>query len=93
MKNAGEAIVTVLLAIIGVAVVAILISNNAQTVNVLNAAFGGLSSLLQVVITPVTSGASQSTTTTTAPANATSNLFGNTLLGLGTGTGIGTNAG
>lgn len=53
MNNLVAGTVTVLLAIVGVAVLAVLVSNNAQTSNVLQAGFGGLTNFLNAATGPV----------------------------------------
>lgn len=49
-------IVTVLVALIGVAIVAVLVSGNAQTANVLNAGGSAFSGILGTALGPVTGG-------------------------------------
>lgn len=52
----GDSIVTVLLAIIGVAVVAVLVSKQAQTGSVLGAGGGAIAQALGCALSPVTGG-------------------------------------
>ena len=52
--------VSVFTAIIGVAIVAVILSKNAATGSVIQAATGGLGSLLQIAVSPITSGNSAS---------------------------------
>lgn len=54
MNDAGEKIVGIIGAIIGLAVLAIIISARANTANVLASFFGGLSNLVGVAISPIT---------------------------------------
>lgn len=54
MNSAGEKIGAVVAAIIGVAVLAIVVSAQANTVNVLSAFFGGVANLIAVAISPIT---------------------------------------
>lgn len=54
MNDAGEKIVGIIGAIIGLAVLAIVISARANTANVLASFFGGLSNLVGVAISPIT---------------------------------------
>jgi hypothetical protein len=54
MSDIGEKIAGIIGAIIGLAVLAIVISNTANTANVLSSFFGGLSNLIGVAISPVT---------------------------------------
>lgn len=53
-----NSIVTVLVAIIGVAIVAVLVSRNAQTGQVISAASTGFSGALGTALSPVTGGGS-----------------------------------
>lgn len=50
--------VVVLTGIIGVAIIAVLVSKNAQTPAVLNSLFGGVSKTLGTAVSPVTGGGS-----------------------------------
>ena len=59
MNNVIEPIVTIVTAIIGVALVATLVSNNAQTGNVLSAFGGMISNMLSAATGPVTGQAAQ----------------------------------
>jgi uncharacterized membrane protein YbjE (DUF340 family) len=52
------AIVTVLTAIIGVAIIAVLISKQAATTSVINAGASGFSSILKTALSPVTGSSS-----------------------------------
>lgn len=58
MGGALTAIVTVLTAIVGVAIVAVLVAPNARTSNVIDSTFGGLGSALRAATGPVTGAAS-----------------------------------
>jgi hypothetical protein len=53
-ENVGETIAAGVAAIIGLAVIALLVSQRANTANVIGAAAGGLSNLIGVAISPVT---------------------------------------
>jgi hypothetical protein len=53
MGKIGEQIVVVLLAIVGVAVVAVILSKNANTSNVIAAAGSGFSQALGAALSPV----------------------------------------
>ncbi|WWT37750.1 membrane DNA delivery [Enterobacteria phage PRDsepia] len=55
-------IVTVLTAIIGVAILATLVSNRANTANVIKAGAGGFSNMLGTALSPVTGGSGFSMT-------------------------------
>jgi hypothetical protein len=67
MNSFLTSMVTVLTAIIGVAIVAVLVSRNAQTPQVLNSFWGGFSGALQTATGPVTGGQ--------GPATLTNNSF------------------
>lgn len=54
MGNFGESVVTIATAIIGVAILAVLVSRNAATVDVINATGGAFSSAINVATGPVT---------------------------------------
>lgn len=56
MEGIGGSIVTVLLAIVGVAIIAVLVSNNANTAGVIAAGAGGFAEDLGVAVSPVTGG-------------------------------------
>lgn len=56
MNNAVGQIVTVFTAIIGVALLAVLVSKNSQTPAVISSAFGGLGTALKAATGPVTGG-------------------------------------
>jgi hypothetical protein len=55
-QNLINSLVTVAVAIIGVAIVAVLVSKNAQTTQVLGAASSGFSGALSTALSPVTGG-------------------------------------
>jgi hypothetical protein len=71
----GSAIVSILMAVVGVAIIATLVSKQAQTANVLNAGGTAISNVLGAALSPVTGGGILGT--------------GITIPGLGTGTGTG----
>lgn len=54
MGNIGEQVVTIATAIIGVAIVAVLVSRNSNTANVISAAGAAFSGALGVAVSPVT---------------------------------------
>lgn len=54
MGDIGEKLTGIVAAVIGLAVLAIVISQKANTANVLGAFFGGISNLVGVAISPVT---------------------------------------
>lgn len=54
MGKAGEQIVVVLIAIIGVATLAVILSRNSNTTNVIQAAAGGFSQSLAAALAPIT---------------------------------------
>lgn len=57
MDKIGNQIAGFVTAIIGVAIIAVILSQGSNTVNVIETFFGGLSQVLGVVISPVTGGA------------------------------------
>jgi hypothetical protein len=59
-ENAVTAIVTVLTAIIGVAIIAVLVSKNSGTAQVLQAGGSAFSSILKTAVSPVSNGLSLS---------------------------------
>ena len=56
MNSAVSEFIGLLTLIIGVAIIAVLVSKKAQTSQVLQAFFSGMGNLLQVVVSPITSG-------------------------------------
>ncbi len=56
MNEMWSSVVTVATAIVGLAIVAVLVSNNAQTGNVIGAATGGFANDLAAAVSPVTGG-------------------------------------
>lgn len=54
MNNIGASITAIAVAIIGVAIVAVIVSSNAQTPQVLQAAGSAFGGILQVAVSPVT---------------------------------------
>jgi hypothetical protein len=56
MGSTGEAIATILLAIIGVAIIAVFVSNQSNTANVVTAGGSGFASALRCALSPVTGG-------------------------------------
>lgn len=64
MDHFWTSIVTIVTAIIGVAIIAVLVSNNAQTGNVISAAAGGLAQDLNAATAPVTGGGGGLSTST-----------------------------
>lgn len=54
MGKAGEQIVVVLMAIIGVAVLAVIVSKNAQTTSVIGAVASGFNNSLSAALSPIT---------------------------------------
>ena len=53
MSEIGKEIVTVLLAIVFIAIVAVLVSNKAQTPSVISSFFNGFSSAITAAVKPV----------------------------------------
>ena len=73
MNEIGSAITSIIMAVIGVAIIATLVSSQAQTANVLSAGGTAISRVLGSALSPVTGGGIGST--------LTSNLFGPGSLG------------
>lgn len=61
MGKIGDEISAILTAIIGLAILAVIVSGGSNTVNVITAAFSGLNALIRTAITPVTGGSIAST--------------------------------
>lgn len=53
MNQAVDGIISVALAIVGIAIVAVLVSRNAQTGNVIRSGFAGLSQAIGAAVAPV----------------------------------------
>lgn len=60
IADIGKGVAGFVTAIIGLAILAVVLSNGANTVGVLNSFFSGLSGLLRTVIAPVTGGSGSS---------------------------------
>jgi hypothetical protein len=58
MSNTVQAIGAIVAAVIGLAIVAVIVSKNAQTPSVISAASSGLSSVIQAAVSPVSGGTS-----------------------------------
>ena len=56
MNNLTESVVTVLVAIIGLATLAVIVSRNARTTEIIDSTWGGFSGALGMAISPVTGG-------------------------------------
>jgi TctA family transporter len=56
MKSAGEIIVAIVSGILGLAILAVVLSNNSNTTNVLSGFFSGLSNLITAAVKPVSGG-------------------------------------
>lgn len=54
MSNIGEQITAILVAIIGVAILAVILSPRSQTANVITSASEGFSQMLGVAVSPIT---------------------------------------
>lgn len=59
MNEAWQGIISVALAIVGIAIVAVLVSKNAQTTQVIGAATGGFAQDISAAVSPVTGQAFQ----------------------------------
>lgn len=71
MKEFGTGLVTVILAIIGVAVIAVIVSKNANTTGVVSASGNAFTSALGCALSPVTGGACASSNSLTPFVNST----------------------
>lgn len=56
MNNLSEPVVTIAVAIVGVAILAVLVSRNSQTPSVIQAAGSAFSGALGVAVSPITGG-------------------------------------
>lgn len=54
MKDGVSAIVAIFTAIVGVAIIAVLVSKNANTSNVISGLFSGFGNLVKTAVSPVT---------------------------------------
>ena len=54
--GAGRGVAGLVTAVLGVTIIAVVLSSKANSVNVLNSFFGGLSNLVKVAVSPVTGG-------------------------------------
>ena len=70
MEKIGGGILAIISAVVGLAIVAVLVSKNAQTPTVISSAGSALSNVIGAAVAPVTGGAS-----------SVSNLFGSSGLG------------
>lgn len=59
MGHVGEQITAILTAIVGVAIVAVIVSRQSNTANVISSAAAGFSTALGVAVSPITGGGSQ----------------------------------
>lgn len=84
MNDTGEKIVGIIGAIIGLAVLAIVISARANTANVLASFFAGLSNLIGVAISPITGQQISSLSGLSGSGGGLTSGFGINLGGLGT---------
>lgn len=58
MNEMWSSIVTIATAIVGIAILAVIVSNNANTANVISSATGGFAQDIQAAVSPVTGGGS-----------------------------------
>ena len=75
MNNIGTSIAALFTAAIGLAIVAVLVSKNANTAGVLQATGTGFGSIISAAVSPVTGGGSNSAGSQLSVPNF-SNLFG-----------------
>lgn len=60
MSHLGDQVVSVLLTIIGVAIVAVIVSNNSNTTNVISSASGAFTNAIKTAVSPVVGGSTLS---------------------------------
>ncbi len=84
-----EPIVTIIAGVIGVAIIAVLVSNRAQTANVFAAAGGAFSNVLSTAVSPVTGRAGTPNVNAGSNVNSFSGLSGGNVLSGGDLFGIG----
>ncbi|HEY6019401.1 MAG TPA: hypothetical protein VIY48_05680 [Candidatus Paceibacterota bacterium] len=60
MSHLGDQIVAILTAIVGVAIVAVIVSRNSNSANVISAASSAFASALSTAVSPITGGSSPS---------------------------------
>lgn len=75
-----EPIVTIIAGVIGVAIIAVLVSNKAQTANVFAAAGGAFSNVLSTAVSPVTGNAATPNVNAGASGLGFSGLSGGNIL-------------
>jgi membrane DNA delivery protein len=76
MGHVGDQIVAILTAIIGVAIVAVIVSNRSQSANVISSASNALAGAISTAVSPITGGAAAGGGFTTF-----SNQIGSTISG------------
>jgi hypothetical protein len=75
-----EPVVTIIAGVIGVAIIAVLVSQRAQTANVFAAAGGAFSNILSTAVSPVTGAAATPNVNAGANSNSFSGLTGGNIL-------------
>jgi hypothetical protein len=76
MSNIGPGIITIITSIIGLAMVAVLVSNQAQTGNVLTSGGNALKSIIGAAVQPVSGGAFGLGNLSSAFGSSSSNALG-----------------
>jgi hypothetical protein len=56
MGDVGKSLISVIAGVTGLAIIAVLVSRQAQTTQILNATFGGYTSALRAAVSPVRAG-------------------------------------
>jgi hypothetical protein len=79
-REVFEPVVTIIAGVIGVAIIAVLVSNRAQTANVFAAAGGAFSNVLSTAVSPVTGNAATPNVNAGGNSNLLSGLTGGNLL-------------
>jgi PRD1 phage membrane DNA delivery len=75
-----EPVVTIIAGVIGVAIIAVLVSQRAQTANVFAAAGGAFSNILSTAVSPVTGAAATPNVNAGSNSNSFSGLTGGNIL-------------
>jgi hypothetical protein len=75
MKDFGTAIVAVMTSVIGLAIVAVIFSRNANTPGVFNSLFGGFAQVIGAAVAPVMGGTGSAGISLPSVPNATQNFL------------------
>lgn len=83
MQHVGPAIVSIIAGILGVTIVAVLVSQRANTSAVIGASASGLSSIIGAAVSPITGGTGSGSLASAASGLSALNQFGGALNNLG----------